>query len=80
MEKDRPDDFSIRLLAQWREGDQQAAGHLFHRYAEQLTALARGRLSARMGRRFDPEDVVQSVYCSFFKGAGEGRFDLEANR
>ena len=77
MEKDRPDDFSIRLLAQWREGDQQAAGSLFHRYAEQLTALARSRLSARMGRRFDAEDVVQSVYCSFFKGAGEGRFDLQ---
>src|SRR5262245_66141692 len=77
MENNRADDLSIRLLAQWREGDPQAAGRLFHRYAERLTALARSRLTARMGRRFDPEDVVQSVYCSFFKAAGEGRFDLQ---
>ena len=77
MENNPADDFSIRLLAQWREGDPQAAGQLFQRYAERLTALARGRLSARMGRRFDPEDVVQSVYCSFFKAASEGRFNLQ---
>jgi RNA polymerase sigma factor (sigma-70 family) len=77
MENNPADDFSIRLLAQWREGDPQAAGQLFQRYAERLTALARSRLSARMGRRFDPEDVVQSVYCSFFKAASEGRFDLQ---
>ncbi|OAI44890.1 hypothetical protein AYO44_13460 [Planctomycetaceae bacterium SCGC AG-212-F19] len=77
MGNDRTDDMSIRLLAQWREGDQQAADRLFHRYAEQLTALARSRLSARMSRRFDAEDVVQSVYCSFFNGVGQGRFDLQ---
>ena len=77
MGHDQTDDMSIRLLAQWREGDQQAADRLFHRYAEQLTALARSQLSARMNRRFDAEDVVQSVYCSFFNGAGQGRFDLQ---
>ena len=68
---------SIRLLARWREGDQQAAAELFQRYAERLIALARQRLSTRLAVRVDPEDVVQSVYGSFFAGARAGRFALQ---
>jgi RNA polymerase sigma-70 factor (ECF subfamily) len=33
-------------------------------------------LSAKLAQRFDPEDVVQSAYRSFFAGAREGRYDL----
>jgi RNA polymerase sigma factor (sigma-70 family) len=68
---------SIQLLARWRGGDQQAAAELFQRYAERLIALARRRLSTRLATRIDPEDVVQSVYGSFFVGARDGRFTLE---
>src|SRR5262245_6060801 len=70
------DALSAELMARWRAGDQQAAGELFRRYAERLLALARTRLSARLARHVDPEDVVQSAYRSFFAGAQAGRYVL----
>jgi RNA polymerase sigma-70 factor (ECF subfamily) len=60
---------SADLLARWNAGDQAAADALFSRYTEQLVALARDRLSKRLASRFDPEDVVQSAYRSFFANA-----------
>jgi RNA polymerase sigma-70 factor (ECF subfamily) len=65
------------LLARWRSGDQQAAAELFQRYAERLVRLARSRLPANLNRRLDAEDVVQSVYRSFFMEARDGHYDLE---
>jgi RNA polymerase sigma-70 factor (ECF subfamily) len=63
-------------MAQWRNGDQEAAGILFRRYANRLLALARSRLAPCLARHVDPEDVVQSAYRSFFTGARAGRYDL----
>jgi RNA polymerase sigma factor (sigma-70 family) len=71
------DDQSGDLLARWRQGDQQAAAEMFRRYADRLIALARSRLSPELAQRFDPEDVVQSVYRSFFAGAREGCYELQ---
>jgi RNA polymerase sigma-70 factor (ECF subfamily) len=65
------------LLARWRNGDQAAAAELFRRYAARLIALAKSRLSARLSNRVDPEDVVQSVYRSFFAESRDGRYQLE---
>jgi len=70
------EDLSANLVMRWRAGDQQAAEALFQRYAERLLALARSRLSARMARHVDAEDVVQSAYRSFFVGARDGRYLL----
>jgi RNA polymerase sigma-70 factor (ECF subfamily) len=67
---------SAELVARWRDGDQQAADELFQRYTEQLLALARRQLSAKLARRLDPEDVVQSAYRSFFAGARADRYVL----
>jgi RNA polymerase sigma factor (sigma-70 family) len=67
---------SINLVARWRDGDQLAADQLFRRYAEQLIALARTRLSAKVSKRVDAEDVVQSAYRSFFHGSRAGRYDI----
>jgi RNA polymerase sigma factor (sigma-70 family) len=68
---------SLQWLARWQKGDQKAAAQLFERYAGRLIALARGQLSSRMAHRVDPEDVVQSVYRSFFQDSREGRFQLQ---
>ena len=57
--------------------EQQQAAELFQRYAGRLIALARSRLSAKVSKRVDPEDVVQSAYRSFFAGAREGSYDLQ---
>src|SRR5712691_10804088 len=70
------DNLSADLVMRWRDGDQRAAADLFERYAERLIALASSRLSARLARHVDPEDVVQSAYRSFFVGARDGRYVL----
>ncbi len=69
-------DESIELLSRVRQGDEQAASDLFDRYVERLIKLARSRLSAKLQRRVDPEDVVQSAYRSFFSHAQDGRYQL----
>jgi RNA polymerase sigma factor (sigma-70 family) len=66
---------SADLLTRWRAGDQDAAGVLFHRYAERLAALARSRVPRQLGHRIDPEDVVHSAYRSFFAAARDGRYE-----
>jgi RNA polymerase sigma-70 factor, ECF subfamily len=71
------DDQSIQLLARWRAGDEAAADEIFHRYLNRLSGLARTRLSEKMQRRIDPEDVVQSAYRSFFRQAKEDRYELK---
>jgi RNA polymerase sigma factor (sigma-70 family) len=71
---DEDDGDPLQLLARWQQGDQAAATQLFQRYAARLVALARGQLSSRLAHRVDPEDVVQSVYRSFFADSREGRF------
>jgi RNA polymerase sigma-70 factor (ECF subfamily) len=65
------------LFDDWCAGNQQAAQELFDRYVDRLVALARRRLNERMARRVDPEDIVQSVFRTFFARAREGRFAIE---
>jgi RNA polymerase sigma factor (sigma-70 family) len=67
---------SLVLLERFLGGDDRAAEELFSRYFERLTSLARSRLSPRLASRTDPEDVVMSVYRSFFIEARAGRFAL----
>jgi eukaryotic-like serine/threonine-protein kinase len=68
------DDTSCCLIARWREGDQNGAAELFGRYYAPLVAMVRGRLSMKLYRRFDPEDVVQSAFRRFFLCARADRF------
>ena len=65
------------LLDRWKSGDESAAQEIFDQYLMRLTALARTRLSPKMARRVDPEDIVQSAYRSFFRGAADDRYTLE---
>ncbi len=59
-----------------RAGDEEAARQLFDRYAEQLVLLARKRISQRLASRIDAEDIVQSVFRTFFHRARQGQFQL----
>jgi tRNA A-37 threonylcarbamoyl transferase component Bud32/DNA-directed RNA polymerase specialized sigma24 family protein len=61
------------LLNAWKEGDQEAAAQLFRRYQARLLALVRSRLSRKLARRIDAEDILMSAYRSFFVGAQKGR-------
>jgi RNA polymerase sigma-70 factor, ECF subfamily len=65
------------LLDRLRSGDDDAARQIFEQYARRLIGLARTHLDGAVRRRVDPEDVVQSVFKSFFVRVGKGDFDLE---
>jgi len=65
------------LLARLRTGDQAAAALVVDQYARRLIALARTNLDRRILRKEDPEDVLQSVFKSFFRRCGVGQFRLD---
>ena len=66
-----------KLLDRLRNGDEGAARLIFEQYARRLIGLARGHLNGAVRRKVDPEDVVQSVFKSFFVRIGKGEYDLE---
>lgn len=64
------------LLRRFRKGEQDAATALYVRYAKRLQALARAQTSPELAGRFDPEDVVQSVFLTFFRRAAKGYYEV----
>ncbi len=54
------------LVKNYQAGSESAAFDLFDKYCERLMKLAKRRISQRMASRFDPEDVVQSAFRTFF--------------
>lgn len=74
MEADTP---LAELAARLRAGDGQVAELLFARYACRLTHLAEEHLSRRVARREDGEDVVQSVFRTFFRRSAAGEFQID---
>ena len=71
-----PLDSFAELADRLRAGDQGAATEVFRRFAGRLIALAHAELDARLRCKLDPEDVVQSVYRSFFTRYRAGQFDF----
>ena len=68
----------IRSL-NWPNGSAPAMTALPRRssgFAGRLIGLARTELDIRLRRKLDPEDVVQSVYRSFFTRYHAGQFDV----
>jgi RNA polymerase sigma-70 factor (ECF subfamily) len=57
-------------------GNEDAATLLYQRYAERLRVLVRARRSSQLVSRFDVEDVVQSVFRSFFRAANKGAYEV----
>jgi RNA polymerase sigma-70 factor (ECF subfamily) len=65
------------LVERWRAGDQDAARRLFDRYVDRLAAVARNRIGHRLTARVDPDDVVQSVFRTFFGRVRGGQFSID---
>jgi RNA polymerase sigma-70 factor, ECF subfamily len=61
-----PDEFAAR------PPEDDAARAIFERFTRRLIGLARCHLGDRLRHKVDPEDVVQSVYKSFFLRYGDG--------
>lgn len=64
------------LMNRLRRSDQDAATVVFLRFRDRLMLLARKKLDRRIQRRVDPEDVVLSVYRSFFTRHKDGRCEV----
>jgi len=64
------------LLRQVRGGESEAATQLYLRYANRLRALAAAQTSKEVARRVDPEDIVQSVFRTFFRRVARGEYEV----
>lgn len=73
MAKDRSVDSFVNSL---RQGDPGATKEVFDQYVDRLVAMARKRISQRLASRIDAEDIVQSVFRTFFHRAKQGQFEF----
>jgi RNA polymerase sigma-70 factor (ECF subfamily) len=71
-------DPSSELVHQLRQGDPEAEERLFERYAQRLTRVAEQHLSRKLAGRLDGEDIVQSVFRTFFRRSAEGEFQIDS--
>ena len=69
-----PSDHS--LLVKVQRGQDDAATALYLRYAKRLRALVKAQRGADLAARVDPDDIVQSVFRTFFRRAAEGHYDV----
>jgi RNA polymerase sigma-70 factor (ECF subfamily) len=76
MAADTMSDSFAEFLKHLRAGHDEAARQILQRFARQLVAMARRRFDGALKHKFDPEDVVQSAYKSFFYRYAEGNIDV----
>jgi RNA polymerase sigma-70 factor (ECF subfamily) len=74
MADDMPSDRS--LLLRFRRGQNDGPTLLYLRYAGRLRALAAAQSAPGLAARVDPEDIVQSVFRTFFRRAAGGQYDV----
>jgi RNA polymerase sigma-70 factor, ECF subfamily len=67
---------TILLVDRWRAGDEEAARLLSEWFRPSLLRLAGVMLPDWLQRRLGPEDIVQSVFRSFFDGLRRDEFHL----
>jgi RNA polymerase sigma-70 factor (ECF subfamily) len=71
---DEPSDYL--LLLRYRRGSQEAARHIYRRYAARLRGLAKVRCASSLPNHVDVDDIVQSVFSTFFHSARRGRYEI----
>jgi RNA polymerase sigma-70 factor (ECF subfamily) len=64
------------LLRRFQRGDADASTELYLRYADRLRALAESQSSPALARRVGPEEIVQSVFRTFFRRAAQGEYAI----
>lgn len=66
------------LIKRVRQGDPQATEELFAHYSQRLSRLAEEHLSRKLSGRVEGEDVVQSVFRTFFRRSAQGEFKIDS--
>jgi RNA polymerase sigma-70 factor (ECF subfamily) len=64
------------LLRRLQNNQADASTELYLRYAERLRKLAAAQSSPDLAPRIDPEDIVQSVFRTFFRRANLGQYSI----
>ena len=64
------------LLERYRLGNQDAAREIYLRYAQRLRALAQAQISGGLAGKVEADDIVQSVFGSFFRGVNNAFYDV----
>ena len=64
------------LLRRVRSGESDAATDLYLRYATRLQRLVHEQTGAALARRVGDEDIVQSVFRTFFRRAADGHYQV----
>ncbi len=73
MSEGRPSEW----LNDLRKGDADSARRIFEHFSQRLCRLAQRHLSSRVRQRVDEEDVVQSVFRTFFHRDSQGQFRVD---
>jgi RNA polymerase sigma-70 factor, ECF subfamily len=71
-----PESF-MDVMARLQAGDEAAAREIVGRFTTRLVALARLHLDERLKQKVDPEDILQSMYKSFFPRVARGQYKLK---
>jgi RNA polymerase sigma-70 factor, ECF subfamily len=64
------------LLRRLRKGEEDAATVLYLRYVQRLRGLTNAQCSAELARQVETDDILQSVFLSFFRKAASGLYDV----
>jgi RNA polymerase sigma-70 factor (ECF subfamily) len=64
------------LVGSARAGDEGAAAELYRRYAARLRRMVAARCGSEFAARFDPDDVVQSVFLALHEGLRAKFYDV----
>jgi len=64
------------LLIRMQTGELKAAGEIYNRYANRLLNLTHQKSGSELTSQIEIQDIVQSVFRSFFRRASKGRYQL----
>jgi len=64
------------LLEAFRSGQMDASTRLYMKYADRLIGMTARKSSAELAAKVDPEDIVQSVFRTFFRRVEKGQYDV----
>ncbi len=69
------EDSFAEVFGRLQSGDEAAATELFKRFAPQLLSKARSKLNRHLRQKVDEDDIVQSVFETFFRRHADGQFE-----
>ena len=65
------------ILENIKNGSGDAANELHQRFVDRLVRLASTRINRRFRSKIEPEEIVQSVFASFFRRHEQGEFTFD---